>query len=967
MNGQLAAKEDRLMGKRLPYHQTECDTQTSETQLRHDLSEFVAAVEHNQLLAIHTIDREGIVRLWNRGSAELYEVPAHEALGKRLHELMQLEDPDKAFDATMAQIWNSGQPGLPRDWQITTASGRKIWVYSTFIPIHWACEVRLVMRIDIDITHRKHDEQSLFSSGDNFRTLFEKSSDAIMLVKDGQYVDVNPAALRLFGYQEKSDMLGLTVQDISPPTQSDGMSSYEKAQQLNQLARQYGNQRIEWVYVNSQNQPFWTEKLLTAIPVGKEMHLYVVIHDISARKEAEQSLWLAAQVYEHSKEGILITDQNQQIISVNKAFSDITGYGPQEVIGRNPHMMCSGLHDAAFYEQVWSDILHHDHWEGEIWDRHRDGHIYPLWQSITVVRDGSNEITNYFSIFSDITERKQVEDALHESEQRFRLAFETAAIGMALVGLDGQWLKVNKSLCKIIGYTEQELLSMRFQNITHPDDLENDLAHVHRLLNGEISYYRMEKRYFHKDGHIVWVLLSVSLVRDAQDKPIHFVSQLTDITELKEAESHTRYMAEHDFLTGLPSRALLLDRLGQAIAAARRNGSQLAVLFIDLDRFKNVNDSMGHSIGDKLLQQVAERLNRVIRGVDTVSRQGGDEFVIILADISNIAQLARIADNVMNEIALPYQIDGHEFTLTSSIGISIYPEDGKDIDTLLKNADVAMYHAKGSGRNSYQFFSKEMNVRIIERLTLESTLKKAIERNEFVLVYQPEMDIATGQTIGAEALIRWQHPESGLLLPANFISVAEDCGLIVPIGDWVLRTACQQARAWASAGRPMVVAVNLSFAQFRQKSLLQSVSDALQFAGLEPQYLELEITESILIDEAETTLTTLNELRKMGIKLAIDDFGTGYSSLSYLKRFSIDKLKIDQSFIRDISTVPNETAIINAIIAMAKSLNLKVIAEGVETAEQFNFLQSHGCDEYQGYYSSQALAPGDFVQFRALH
>jgi diguanylate cyclase (GGDEF)-like protein/PAS domain S-box-containing protein len=821
--------------------------------------------------------------------------------------------------------------------------------------------------MDIHIKHRKRDEQTLFSNGDNFRTLFEKSGDAIMLLKDGRYVDVNPAALQLFGYREKSDLLDLTVQDISPPLQPDGTPSLEKAQQITQLTQQNGNQRVEWMYVNSQNQPFWTEKLLTAIPVGNEMHLYVVIHDISARKAAEQSLFLAAQVYEHSKEGILITDQDQQIISVNKAFTDITGYGPQEVIGRNPHMMCSGLHDKAFYERVWSDILSHDHWEGDIWDRHRDGHIYPLWLSITVVRDASNHITNYFSIFSDITERKQVEDALHESEQRFRLAFETAAIGMALVGMDGQCLKANKSLCKMIGYSEQELLSMRFQNITHLDDLKIDLDQSRRLLAGEISYYRMEKRYLHKDGHVVWGLLSVSLVRDAQDKPIHFVSQLTDITELKEAESHTRYMAEHDFLTGLPSRALLLDRLGQAIGVARRNGSQLAVLFIDLDRFKNVNDSMGHSIGDKLLQRVAERLNRVVRGVDTVSRQGGDEFVIMLADIGNIAQLARIADNVMKEIALPYQIDDHEFHLTSSIGISIYPEDGKDIDTLLKNADVAMYHAKASGRNSYQFFSKEMNVRIIERLTLESTLKKAIDRKEFVLLYQPEIDIASGRAVGAEALIRWQHPESGLLLPASFISVAEDCGLIVPIGDWVLRTACQQARAWISMGRPMVVAVNLSFAQFHQKSLLQSVSDALQFAGLEPQYLELEITESILIDEAETTLSTLNELRKMGIKLAIDDFGTGYSSLSYLKRFSIDKLKIDQSFIHDIPTAPNETAIINAIIAMAKSLNLKVIAEGVENAEQFSFLKAHGCDEYQGYYSSQALSPSDFVRFKMLH
>jgi diguanylate cyclase (GGDEF)-like protein/PAS domain S-box-containing protein len=954
------------MGERLVYDEKLSRTASPDIQSRHALAQFVTAVEHNPSVAIQSIDREGVVLLWNSASAQLYGITAEEAIGKPLHKLLFHGDSAEAFANSVKRLWDSGEPVLPRDWQIT-AAGREIWVYSTLFPVFEDGEVCRIFRIDIDITRRKQDEQALFSSGAYFRTLFENSDDAILLVKDDRYVDVNPAALRLFGYREKTDMLGLTVQDISPLNQPDGSGSFEKAQQWSRLAQQNGSQRVEWVYVNSQHQPFWTEKLLTAIPVGDQMHLYVVVHDISARKAAEQSLFLAAQVYEHSKEGILITDQNQQIISVNRAFTDITGYGPQEVIGHNPHMMCSGLHDKAFYESVWSDILNNDHWEGEIRDRHRDGHIYPLWQSISVVRDANNNITNYFSIFSDITERKQAEEALQESEQRFRLAFETAAIGMALVGLDGQWLKVNKSLCKMIGYSEQELLSMRFQNITHPDDLESDLEHVSRLLGGEISYYRMEKRYLHKDGHIVWVLLSVALVRDGQNKPIHFVSQITDITELKDAETHTRFLAEHDFLTGLPSRALLIDRLERAIAAAQRNNSQLAVLFIDLDHFKNVNDTLGHSIGDKLLQCVAERLSRMVRSVDTVSRQGGDEFVIMLAEVGNIAQLARIADNVMKEIALPYQIDGHEFNLTSSIGISIYPEDGKDIDTLLKNADVAMYHAKGNGRNDYQFFSKEMNARIVERLTLESTLRKAIDRKEFILLYQPEMDIATGRTIGAEALIRWRHPESGLLLPASFISVAEDCGLIVPIGDWVLRTACQQARAWASMGSPMVVAVNLSFAQFRQKNLLQSVSDALQFTGLEPQYLELEITESILIDEAETTLNTLNALRQMGIKLAIDDFGTGYSSLSYLKRFSIDKLKIDQSFIRDISVAPQETAIINAIIAMAKSLNLKVIAEGVETAEQFSFLQSHGCDEYQGYYSSQALSPSDFVRFKALH
>jgi diguanylate cyclase (GGDEF)-like protein/PAS domain S-box-containing protein len=932
------------------------------------LARFVAAIEHAPIIAVHSVDRNGVVRLWNSTCAKLYDTSVREALGKPLSALLLHPGKEDEFAQTIKQIWDTGRPAEPRDWEVRTRGGRNLWVYSAMFPICRHDEVQQIFCMDIDVTERKQAEQTLLDKSANFRALIDNSADAIMLLKNGRFIDANPAALKLFGYTDKSYMVGLSVEDISPPTQPDGKRSAEKGQEMARLALQNGNHRFEWVYVNQNGEPFWAEKLLTAIPVDGDPCIYLVIRDITERKSSEQSLLLAAQVFENSREGILVTDRHQKIISVNKALTEITGYTAQETIGNAARMLCSGTHDHAFYHAIWKTIQAQDHWEGEVRGRRHNGQTYPLALSITVLRDANHAITHYIAIFSDITDRKSAEESLLLAAQ----VFENSREGILITDHNQRIISVNKAFTEITGFVPEEVIGKTpgmLCAISHEDTFYQNIRSAIREKyhwEGEICGQR-------RNGQTYPAALSITVVNgnnhEIADRHgiTHYIAIFSDITERKEAEARTRYLAEHDFLTGLPSRALLLDRLGQAIASAKRNRSQLAILFIDLDRFKNINDSMGHSIGDKLLQQVAGRLQSSVRSVDSVSRQGGDEFVILLADVGGIAQIAHIAGSVMEAIAAPYHIDDYEFNITSSIGISIYPNDGKDMDTLIKNADVAMYHAKESGRNSYQFFNRDMNERIVERLTLENSLKKAIGRQEFILQYQPEMEFVSGRAIGAEALVRWQHPEFGLLLPVRFISVAEDCGLIVPIGDWVLRTACQQARSWLDNGIPMVVSVNLSVAQFRQKSLLQSVIDALQFARLEPQYLELEITEGILVDGVETTLETLSALRNLGVKLAIDDFGTGYSSLSYLKRFSIDKLKIDQSFMRDITADRDDAAIIVAIIAMAKSLNLKVIAEGVETVEQFSFLEAHGCDEYQGFYSSQALSPHELARFKNFH
>jgi diguanylate cyclase (GGDEF)-like protein len=424
------------------------------------------------------------------------------------------------------------------------------------------------------------------------------------------------------------------------------------------------------------------------------------------------------------------------------------------------------------------------------------------------------------------------------------------------------------------------------------------------------------------------------------------------------------HSAQHDFLTGLPNRMLLNDRVSQAIAFAPRHMKQVAVLFLDLDNFKHINDSLGHPTGDKVLQSVARRLLDCVRESDTVSRQGGDEFVVLLSEAEHWEEAVDVATRMLEAVAEPHSIDQHDLHMTASIGISVFPDDGVDAETLIKNADTAMYQAKENGRQSFQFFKPAMNVRAVERQSIEESLRRALERDEFALHYQPKIDLRTGTTIGAEALLRWTHPTRGAVSPAQFIPIAEDCGLIRPIGSWVLRAACEQARAWLDAGLPEItMAVNVSSMELQDEKFLARTIAVLDETGLDPSCLELELTESVLMKHAESAASILQALRERGVRVAVDDFGTGYSSLSYLRKFPIDALKIDQSFVSQISAAGDDTSIVSAVISMARSLKLRVIAEGVETLEQLLFLQAHECDEAQGYHFSR---PVPAEQFAAL-
>ncbi len=436
--------------------------------------------------------------------------------------------------------------------------------------------------------------------------------------------------------------------------------------------------------------------------------------------------------------------------------------------------------------------------------------------------------------------------------------------------------------------------------------------------------------------------------------------ELTD--QIQAARDQMDYTAQHDALTGLPNRLLLQDRLGQAIEAARRQERPLAVMFLDLDRFKYVNDSLGHAIGDLLLQSVARRLKGGLRHSDTISRQGGDEFVVLLPNIEHAEDAALSADKILAALTPPHRIGEHEFHISVSIGISIYPDDGQDTEILLKSADAAMYYAKENGRNAYKFFEPEMNARVVQRQSIETDLRRALERQEFVLHYQPVIHLLSGKTVGVEALIRWQHPERGILLPDEFVPIAEECGLILPIGRWVLREACSQAQAWIQAGFPAItVAINTSAFEFRGKNFVENIRAILAETGLAPHLLELEMTETVLMSDSASTNAVLNALVDIGIKLAIDDFGTGYSSLTYLRQYPVDALKIDQSFVRQMTSSTDSTSIVDAVINLGINLKKRTVAEGIETAEQHALLLALHCDEGQGYYFSPPVPAGEFA------
>ena len=601
----------------------------------------------------------------------------------------------------------------------------------------------------------------------------------------------------------------------------------------------------------------------------------------------------------------------------------------------------------------------------EIMALHRDGHEFPIELALTPIQWGE---TRLFTAFvRDITARKNMEEALFVEKERAQVTLNSIGDAVACTDISGNITFLNLVAEKMTGWSHKEAEGRPMADVLEILDATSRKANSNRMGQAidenRIVHLPSNSILVRQDGLEIPIEDSVAPIHDRKGQATGAVIVFRDVSAARAMALQLAHSAEHDVLTGLPNRALLNDRVNQSIILASRHMKKVGVLFLDLDGFKHINDSLGHLTGDKLLQSITKRVCDCVRASDTVSRQGGDEFVVLLSEMEHPEDAAVTARRLLQTVADAHFINQQDLHVTTSIGISVYPDDGLDAETLIKNADTAMYQAKENGRQSFQFFKSSMNERAVERQSIEEGLRRALERNEFTLHYQPKINLITGRITGAEALLRWTHPSRGLVSPAQFIPVAEDCGLILPIGNWVLREACKQARAWVDAGLPpMTMAVNISAMEFRHEHFLEGVFEVLKETGLGPRLLELELTESVLMKRVEATGSILETFRAKGVRVAVDDFGTGYSSLSYLRKFPIDALKIDQSFVRQITTSPDETSIVTAIISMGRSLGLRVVAEGVETQEELTFLQAHRCDEAQGYYFSRPVAAGQFVK-----
>lgn len=679
---------------------------------------------------------------------------------------------------------------------------------------------------------RSRAEEALRKSEALFRTIIESTSLGVSLV-DGDRINVksNPAMQRMLGYTS-DELDGMAIADFIHP------DDFAEGDRLlgELLAGEREDYQIDKRFRRKDGSVFWVRLSVSSLrdAGGRPEFAVGLIDDITERREMEERLRLAATVLENTIEGIFVCDAEQRIVHVNPAFTELTGFTSEDVIGRKPNVLSSGRHEKAFYERMWKQLRECGKWQGEIWNRRKSGELFAEWLNISVVRDDADSVRHYVAVFSDITSRKQTEERLN-------------------------------------------------------------------------------------------------------------------------------YQANHDPLTTLPNRTLFHERLTRALARSHRNRLPVALLFLDLDHFKEVNDGCGHLTGDKLLQEVGERLVSCTRQGDTVARMGGDEFTLILEDIADFRDAAVVAQKILRSLGAPFVIGDYRVGVTTSIGISLYPADGNDIQSLLRTADEAMYRAKKQGKNSYQFHSETLNAQAFERLALESSLVGALDGGQLRLYYQPIYDLSSGALVAAEALLRWHHPEVGVVLPAQFLSLADQTGLILPIGRWVLNAACAQIRQWHRRGHPdLRLTVNISEHQLRHGEAVAAVRAALADSGLAPECLDLDLPESAVMGRSREHQGTLEELKGLGVRISVDDFGTGYSSFGYLRRLPIDTLKIDQSFVRDIMTDSDDAKIITAITAIAHSLRLSVVAEGVETSEQLAFLRKHRCDRAQGFLFSRPVPPEEF-------
>ena len=683
--------------------------------------------------------------------------------------------------------------------------------------------------------------------------------------------------------------------------------------------------------------------------------------DITERKVIEEKY---KSILEDIQEGYFEVDLKGNFTFFNDSVCRVLGYDREELIGMNNRQYTTDEENAnqvyRAFNQVYQTGIPLKEFAWNI--TRKDGAKRYIEGSISLLKDSFGKPIGFRGVTHDITERKEAENALRQSEEKYRSILENIQEAYFEVDLKGHFTFFNDSLCRLTGCFKEELLGASYTKFSDKENSKNVFQAFNKVYNTGDPTEGFDWCITRKDGTKRYIEASVSLKKRSTGSPLGFKGVIRDITERKRIEQELNHMATHDTLTGLPNRLMFSQLLDHAIQSAQRNQRQLAVLFIDLDRFKIINDSLGHEAGDTLLKEMAARLKGSLRTVDVVSRLGGDEFIILMEDFHELKQVETLAQKILSTIIKPMVIMGEECRVTASIGISVYPKDGQDEQSLMKNADIAMYFAKEAGKNNFQFYSENLRTMSNERLTIETNLRHAMERNEFYLDYQARLDLRTRAITGVEALLRWNNPYLGAVTPTQFIPIAEETGMIVPIGRWVLKTACAQSVAWQKQGLPPVcMSVNLSLRQLVNENFLDDVKSILQETGMPPNLLELEITESTVMHNPERLVPVLTKIKEMGIRMAIDDFGTGYSSLAQMKNFPINTLKVDRSFIRNLPEDNDNRAITEAVIIMGKSLKLKVVAEGVETREQEKFLKDQICDEMQGFFFSKPISPEGFA------
>ncbi|HWP94143.1 MAG TPA: EAL domain-containing protein [Gammaproteobacteria bacterium] len=878
---------------------------------------------------------------------------AEELVGRRVAEFFPATEKNLSY---LRHFIASGYRIADAETEERDRSGNTKYFQNNVVGIVSRGKLRQVWGTQRCITDRRRIELELRKSRARMEAIVDGALDAIVgMDQEGRIIEFNPAAERIFGWRREEVLDQPLVERLIPPAlRAAHRQAFER--HLREGTVTVLGKRFETTALKRDGSEFPAELYVIRQDIEGEPLFIGFVRDISERRQAERTLRDSEArfhiVAEQTGQIVYDYDVASGRIEWAGAITALTGYTPEEfatldIRGWEEHIHPDDRDEAL--SELAAAMRDARPYRCEYRFRRKDGGYF-LTEDIGVfLQDGRNRVYRMLGAMKDVTARRNAEQAL----QLAASALENTAEAVMILDAGYRIVSVNRAFVQITGFDVAEVTGQSFSMLDSGRQGEAFYDRLCQIVN-DVGRWEGEIWSRRRTGEAYPALLSLSAVRDDDGRITHYVGVFNDISRYKQYEERLEFLAHHDSLTTLPNRALFQDRFREAINRARRRHGKLGVLFMDLDNFKTINDSLGHTVGDALLKQVAVRIRSVLRESDTIARLGGDEFGVLLDELGETHGAATVAQKLIDVLSQPFVVEGRELFTTVSIGISCYPQDGHDVLTLLRNADAAMYRAKELGRSNYQYFSEDLNARAYESLVLANSLRHALERGEFTLAYQPVVALRSGRIVGVEALVRWRHPELGIVSPSRFIPIAEETGLIMGIGLWVLREACRQAVAWHRAGFPAVrMAVNLSARQFREPDLRASILDILAETGLPPALLELEITESMMMQAPERTRDILASLHTAGLKLAVDDFGTGYSSLSYLKDFPITRLKVDRSFVSGVPHDAGDAAITRAVVALAHGLGIDVTAEGIETEEQRFFLAELGCTEGQGYYFSR--------------